>query len=132
MRELLDALSYQQLLAVAREYNKQVSVPIPSGVLKKDLVEYILKHAKDAGKLLSVLSSVKKAEPKITLPKVKVEAGMTTDEVNALERRKARFERRLERAKLIYEPIEGDEMSKADAKAYKAKVKEIKEAYKRI
>jgi hypothetical protein len=47
-----------------------------------------------------------------------------------MERRKARFERRLDRAKAIYEPLEGETMSKADEKAYKARVKAIKADYK--
>jgi len=62
MREQLETLNYQQLLKVAREYNKIVSVPLPNRVVKKDLIEYILKHAKDVGTLLSVLSSVRSGE----------------------------------------------------------------------
>ena len=130
MREQLETLNYQQLLKIAREYNKSVSVPLPTNVSKTDLIGYILNHAKDVGKLLMAMASVRSEETKVKLPRVKMEEGMSPEEISAMERRKARFERRLDRAKLIYEPLEG-EMSKAEEKAYKAKVKQIKDEYKK-
>lgn len=132
MREQLETLNYQQLLKVARTYNMENSIPLPANISKSDLITAILKHAKDVGKLLSVLAGVRGEEQKVKLPKVKVDASMSPEEVAAMERRKARFERRLDRAKLMYEPVEGETMSKADEKAYKAKVKQIKTDYKRF
>lgn len=67
MRELLESLNYQQLLMVAREYNKKVSIPLPNRVLKEDLVDYILKHGKDIGVLLKTISGVRSGE--FTKPK---------------------------------------------------------------
>jgi hypothetical protein len=131
MREQLETLNYQQLLKIAREYNKAVAVPLPNNVSKADLVGYILTHAKDVGKLLMVMSAVRGEETKAKLPRVKKDEGMSADEISALERRKARFERRLDRAKLMFEDVEG-KMSKADEKAYKARVKQIKEDYKKL
>lgn len=132
MREQLETLNYQQLLKVARTYNMSQSIPLPTNVSKADLITAILKHAKDVGQLLSVLASVRGEEQKVKLPKVKMPSGLSPEEVAAFERRKARAERRLDRAKLIYEPLEGEKMSKADEKAYKARVKKIKEDYARL
>lgn len=67
MREILESLNYQQLLMVAREYNKKVSIPLPNRVLKEDLVDYILKHGKDVGVLLKTISGVRSGE--FTKPK---------------------------------------------------------------
>ncbi len=40
-----------------------VSIPLPANITKQDLIENILKHAKEVGRLLSVLESVR-SEPK--------------------------------------------------------------------
>jgi|LakMenEpi03Aug12_release.lakeMendotaPanAssembly.Ray.scaffolds.fasta_scaffold304645_2 hypothetical protein len=131
MREQLETLNYQQLLKVARSYNMSQSIPLPTNVSKADLITAILKHAKDVGQLLSVLASVRGEQQKAAaFPKVKRTPDMSDEEFAAMERRKARFERRLDRAKAIYEPLEGETMSKADEKAYKARVKAIKADYK--
>jgi hypothetical protein len=121
MREQLENLNYQQLLKVSREYNKIVSVPIPAGVTKKDLIDYILKHAKDIGTLLKIMSSVRsgeldkekgdakgrgrpkkktatetQTETKKTKPKLKVVGSVSTprleSEMRSLEMYKKRFE----------------------------------------
>jgi len=129
MREQLETLSSQQLFKVAREYNKIVSVPLPSGVVKKDLIDYILKHAKDVGTLLRIMSSVR-GEEKPILPSVK-SRGMDEDERMRAERKRERGIRKIKRAKLKYESIvEGEPMTKQDEKSYKAEVKAIKGKYK--
>jgi hypothetical protein len=62
MREQLETLNYQQLLKVAREYNKAVGIPLPNNVSKTDLVGYILTHAKDVGTLLKIMAGVRAGE----------------------------------------------------------------------
>jgi len=130
MKEQLNTLSLQQLLKVAREYNKAVGVPVPSGVLKKDLIEYILKHAKDVGTLLKIMASVRDEEKPI-IPQVKRSKEMDDLEYSALVRKRERAVRGIARAKLKYEPIvEGEKMTKEDEKKYKAEVKAIKDKFK--
>lgn len=130
MREQLETLNYQQLLKVARSYNLSQSIPLPANVSKTDLITAILKHAKDVGQLLSVLAGVRGEQQKApTLPKLKRTRDMSDEEFSALERSKARAERRLDRAKLMTEPLEGEKMSKADEKEYKRRVKAIKADY---
>ena len=99
MREQLEKMSYQQHLKIARAYNLSVSVALPA------------------------------SEDKPTLPKVKRTPSMSDDEFAALERRRARGMRKLERAELITEPLEG-QRSKAEEKEYKSRVKKIKAEYK--
>jgi hypothetical protein len=132
MKEQLESLNYQQLLRVAREYNKKVSIPLPTNVSKEDLVKYIQTHAKDVGELLSILSSVR-SEEKPLLPMVKRIKGELDVEYEARVRKRERGLRALARAKTMYEPLDDTEkMSKADEKAYKAKVKELKARYTTI
>jgi hypothetical protein len=129
MREQLETLNYQQLLKVAREYNKAVSVPLPTNVSKEELVKYILTHAKDVGKLIEILGGVREEKAPV-LPKVK-SRGMDEDERMRAERKRERGLRAIERAKLKYESIvEGEPMTKQDDKKYKAEVKAIKAKFK--
>lgn len=129
MREQLEKMTYQQLLKIARSYNLSVSVALPQNISKEDLITNILKQATDMGKLLSAMASARATEEKPTLPKVKTTPDMLPEEVRALERRRERAIRRLERASAITEPLEG-KRSKAEEKEYKARVKKIKADYK--
>ena len=129
MREQLEKMSYQQLLKIARSYNLSVSVALPQNISKEDLITNILKQATDMGKLLAAMGSARASEDKPSLPKVKRTPSMSEDEFSALERRRERTMRRLDRAAMITEPLEG-ERSKAEEKEYKSRVKKIKADYK--
>jgi len=123
MRDQLDSLNYQQLLKVARQYNLGVSIPLPANISKGDLIENILKHAKEVGRLLSVLESVRgETKPSITLKKVKRTPDMSEEEFKALERKRERGLRAIKRAELVFDSPE-------EAKQLKKKLKEIKETY---
>jgi hypothetical protein len=129
MREQLEKMSYQQLLKIARAYNLSVSVALPQNISKDDLITNILRQATDMGKLIAAMGSARASEDKPTLPKVKRTPSMSDDEFAALEKRRARGMRKLERAALITEPLEG-QRSKAEEKDYKSRVKKIKAEYK--
>ena len=128
MKEQLDSLTFQQLLTVAREYNKKVSVPIPANVRKDQLVGYIQTHAKDIVELLKILADVRGQE-KPLLPPVKRSKDMLDEEFEAAKRRRERGIRSIERAKAKNEPLEGGPMSKEEEKKYKKEVTAIKKRY---
>ena len=128
MKEQLESLTLQQLLTIARQYNKKVSVPIPPNVRKDQLVTYIQTHAKDISELLKILADVR-GQQKPVLPAVKRDKSMPDEEYEALKRKRERGIRAIERAKAKYEPLEGGEMSKEDSKKYKKEVSELKKRY---
>lgn len=123
MRDQLESLNYQQLLKVARQYNLGVSIPLPAQISKEDLIGNILKHAKEVGRLLSVLESVRgETKPSIVLKKVKRTPDISEEEFASLERRRERGMREIKRAEVMFgEPEEKKQLKK--------RLKEIKERY---
>lgn len=130
MKEHLDGMTYQQLLKVARAYNLGVSIPLKQNISKEDLVASIMKHAKEVGRLLQVIESVKReGKPvKEEIPKIRKTEGMDEMEYEAMVRRRERALRAIDRAKSKFEPFEGV-MSASEKKQYKSAVKNIKERY---
>ena len=130
MKEILNKLTVVQLRNLVKQYNEKYSIPAPGNKAKGELIDHIIKYAKNKEDLKSMVESLQKGKEEDKIKGVPKKESITLKSIpknlpngvdrQALENIRDRALKKIERIIAKYEelddsPVPMDERKKRDS-----------------